>query len=159
MWLRDQGQRDRRAYRTKPKTWRTKRSQKCRHGWLPSHCLCAPANCVRACINSAMCVYSSMCSYAHTVCERSYVSVQLFYQAVTERQPLCVRGETAERRLLPSSSPRSDGDCLAITPQLFSQCGKIRMGPPQQSSLPRPGSLTLHGGDLYWLKPKETITF
>lgn len=98
-------------------------------------------------------------SYAHThlVCTRSHVSVQLFYQAVTECQPLCVRGETAERKLLPSSSPHSDDYCLVIIPPLFFPHGKIRTGPPQQSSLTQPGSLRLtlvHGVHLYSLKPK-----
>lgn len=107
------------SYRTKPKMWRTKRSQKfcadmaARPGPVSVNLPVSVRLCVCVCARtySAMCVscvHSSMCSYAHVVCARSHVSVQLFYQAVTECQPLCVRGETAERRLLPSSSPHSD---------------------------------------------------
>lgn len=107
-------------------------------------------------IQHCMCLYCSMCSYAHTVCAHSHVSVQLFYQVVTECQPLCVRRETAERRLLPSSSSHSDDYCLVIIPPLFSPHGKIWMGPPQQSSLTQSGSssLTLHGEHFHSLKTK-----
>ncbi len=156
MWLRQRG-RLAYSYRTKPKMWRTKRSQKF-YADMAARPVPVSVNlpasvrlCVRLCvfvhapIQQRACpvfvrVYSSMCSYAHTVCARSHVAVQLFYQAVTECQPLCVRGETAERRLLPSSSPHSDDYCLVITPPLFSPHGTIWMGPPQQCSLTQPGS-------------------
>ena len=141
MWLR---QKDRLAYsyRSKPKMLRTKRSQKfcAEMAACPLLCVCV---CLCVCLCMCMCVpasqclsthlfrnvcvlyfvgaYCSMCSYAPTVCACSRVSVELFYQAVTECQPLRVRGaQTAERRLLPSSSPHSDDYCLVIIPPLFS---------------------------------------
>lgn len=85
MWLR---QREQVAYSylTKPKMWRTKRSQEFRAYMAASPvpaCVHLPVRVFRVCVLS----HVQLCSYI--VCARSLVSAQLFYQAVTECQPLC----------------------------------------------------------------------
>lgn len=114
----DKGSKWNHSYLTKPKY----EGQKEVRNFVPT-CTWLQAQFLHTCTCQNVCalfMHTPACvAMLNSVCAHSHVSVQLFYQTVTECQPLCVIWETAERRLLPSSSSHSDDYSLVKLP-LFS---------------------------------------